>query len=144
MSDDRFKRDPDDDANANDRRAPYVDRGPRLPRVSKVKAKLVTADEIFGWLRGTFQPRMGIADRDPKPAKPAPAPTGPDLTQARALARECVFSVEECERVLIVAKRDEQLARQLLRAAAEINSPNHGDAIAEVCFGIAELKKGTP
>lgn len=134
MSDDRW--------NSDDPEHPYVDRGPRLPRVSKVKAKLVTADEIFGWLRGTFQPRMGIADRDPKPAKPAPAPpTGPDLTQAKALARECVFSVEECERVLIVAKRDEQLARQLLRAAAEINSPNHGDAIAEVCFDFIELKK---
>jgi hypothetical protein len=130
MSDDRFTRDPDD-ANANDRRAPYVDRGPRLPRVPKLKAKLVTADEIFGWLRGTFQPRMGIVDRSPKPAKPPPpAPTGPDLTQARALARECVF--------------DEQLARRLLRFAAAINSPNHGDAIAEVCFDVAELKKRNP
>jgi hypothetical protein len=84
MSDDRW--------NSEDERAPYIDRGPRLPPVRKTQGPLVTAEEIFKWLRGTFQPRMGLRDREPKAAKPAPAPLGPDLAQARALARECVFS----------------------------------------------------
>jgi hypothetical protein len=132
----------DDRWNSDDERAPYVDRGPRLPRVPKAPGPLVTADEIFKWLRGTFQPRMGIAHRDPKLEKSdAALASAPDLTQAKALAVEFAFSPEQCERVLIVAKRDEAQARQLLHVASQVGGP---DPIGEVCFGIAELKKGTP
>jgi hypothetical protein len=85
---------------------------------------------------------MGIAHRDPKPEKPEAAPaTGPDLTQAKALAVEFGFTAEECERVLIVAERQEAPARLLLlRAAAAIGGP---DPIGEVCFDFIALKKGT-
>jgi len=127
MSDDRW--------NSDDERAPYIDRGPRLPRVRKVAGPLVSADEIFGWLRGTFH------DPQPPPKTTSAQAVGPDLTQAKALAIEFAFTPQQCERVLIVAKRDEQLARQLLHTAAGMGGP---DPIAEVCFSIAELKKGTP
>lgn len=61
---------------------------------------------------------------------------GPDLTQARALARECIFSVEQCERVLVVSKRDEALARKLLHMATWIGGPN---PIGEVCSAIVRI-----
>jgi|GEM_PF-2571824 len=128
MSDDRW--------NSEDPEHPYIDRGPRLPRVKPAAGPLVTPDEIFGWLTTTFGP-------DPKPPAPRTEPPGPDLTQAKALAVEFPFSPEECERVLIVAKRDETLARQLLHRAASINRRHGPDAIGEVCFSISELKKGS-
>jgi hypothetical protein len=61
-----------------------------------------------------------------------------DLAQAKALSVECVFSPEECERVLVAARRDMWLARCMLRAAAAINRPPL-DAIGEICADVRKL-----
>jgi hypothetical protein len=63
MSDDRFTREPDDEANANDERAPYIDRG-RPPSVRPagfqktefkspdyLSSRRVGAEEILAWIQ---------------------------------------------------------------------------------------------
>lgn len=51
MSDDRFQR--DDEANANDPRAPYIDRKPYRPS-SGTPTKFNLADEVEKFLKAVF------------------------------------------------------------------------------------------
>jgi hypothetical protein len=61
MSDDRWQTDGDEDP-LTPGRAPL----PRLSNLPKPKAKPVTADEIFTWLKDVYEKRFGITAKPKK------------------------------------------------------------------------------